>query len=79
MESETRRTDQAAMDKSRLGFKDQLARKVEALTEFTKAKDLTSKGEHQQQRKCSQCGKTYLGQQNSDTCGPACRVAKHRA
>jgi hypothetical protein len=45
---------------------------------FQKAKDLVSKGEHQQHRKCSQCGKGYLGQKNSDTCGDACRKAKSR-
>lgn len=52
-----------------------LAKRVE----LAKAKDLITKGEHQQKRKCSQCGKSYLGQKNSDTCSGACRVAKHRA
>lgn len=47
--------------------------------EFAPAKDLSTKGEHQQKRKCSQCGKGYLGQQNSDTCGPTCRKRKSRA
>lgn len=55
--------------------KDQLSAKVE---EFAPAADLKTKGEHQQKRKCSQCGKGYLGQKNSDTCSGACRVAKHR-
>lgn len=40
--------------------------------------DLKTKGEHQQKRKCSQCGKGYLGQKNSDTCGDACRQRKSR-
>jgi hypothetical protein len=45
---------------------------------FQNNKDLKTKGEHQQRRKCSQCGKSYLGQENSSTCGDACRKAKSR-
>lgn len=40
--------------------------------------DLKTKGEHQSRMKCSQCGKSYLGQKNSSTCGDACRQAKSR-
>lgn len=43
-----------------------------------KAKDLKTKGEHQQRMKCSECGKSYLGQKNSSTCGDKCRQRKHR-
>lgn len=39
---------------------------------------LKTKGEKQQRRKCSQCGKSYLGQMNSSTCGDACRKRKSR-
>lgn len=46
--------------------------------ELAVAKDLSSKGEHQQRRKCSECGKGYLGQENSSTCGPTCRKRKSR-
>jgi len=56
--------------------KNELNSRVE---EFAPASDLKTKGEHQQKRKCSQCGKGYLGQKNSDTCGSACRMAKSRA
>lgn len=40
--------------------------------------DLKTKGEHQERRKCAMCGKSYLGQKNSSTCGDACRKAKSR-
>lgn len=43
-----------------------------------KAKDLSTKGEHQQRMKCSECGKSYLGQKNSSTCGDKCRQRKSR-
>lgn len=43
-----------------------------------KAKDLSTKGEHQSRMKCSQCGKSYLGQKNSSTCGDKCRQRKSR-
>ena len=56
--------------------KNELKAKIET---FAPAADLKTKGEHQQKRKCSQCGKSYLGQKNSDTCGSACRMRKSRA
>lgn len=56
--------------------KNELKAKID---EFAKASDLKTKGEHQQKRNCSQCGKSYLGQQNSDTCGATCRKRKSRA
>lgn len=43
-----------------------------------KAKDLSTKGEHQSRMKCSECGKSYLGQKNSSTCGDKCRQRKSR-
>lgn len=50
-----------------------------SVTELGNNSDLKTKGEHQEKRKCSQCGKGYLGQKNSDTCGDACRQRKSRA
>lgn len=52
---------------------------VRRVTELARASDLKTKGEHQQRRKCSVCGKSYLGQENSSTCGDACRQRKSRA
>lgn len=43
-----------------------------------KAKDLSTKGEHQQRMKCTQCGKSYLGQKNSSSCSDKCRQRKSR-
>ena len=49
------------------------------VTELGNNSDLKTKGEHQQKRKCAMCGKSYLGQKNSSTCGDACRQRKSRA
>lgn len=59
----------------RIAIRDTLNKRV---TELAAAKDLKTKGEHQQRRKCSQCGDSYLGQANSSTCGDKCRQAKSR-
>lgn len=40
--------------------------------------DLKTKGESQQRRKCSECGRTYLGQEHSSTCSDKCRKRKQR-
>lgn len=63
--------------------REELIARVEASTateEFRsgKAKDLKTKGEHQQRMKCTECGKSYLGQKNSSTCGDKCRQRKSR-
>ncbi len=50
--------------------KEELMQRVEAA--------LKTKTEHQQRRKCSECGKGYLGQANSSTCGDKCRQRKSR-
>jgi hypothetical protein len=39
---------------------------------------LKTKDQKQNRRKCSECGKSYLGQANSSTCGPTCRSRKSR-
>lgn len=49
------------------------------ILELAAAKDLKSKGEHQQRHSCSECGKKYLGQKNSSTCGDTCRQRKSRS
>lgn len=65
--------------------KEALAARVEdiynSVTELARGKDdsLKTKDQKQERRKCSQCGKSYLGQKNSDTCGPACRMKKSRS
>lgn len=37
-----------------------------------------TKTETQKRMKCTECGKGYLGQSNSSTCGPTCRQRKSR-
>jgi hypothetical protein len=37
-----------------------------------------TKQEKQKRKKCSECGKGYLGQEGSSTCGPTCRKRKSR-
>lgn len=51
-----------------------------ARVELAAAEDLkdSKKDQHQQRRKCSECGKSYLGQKNSSTCGDKCRQRKSR-
>lgn len=50
-----------------------------ARVELAVSKDnLKTKDQHQQKRKCSVCSKSYLGQENSSTCGPTCRKRKSR-
>ena len=49
------------------------------VTQFKASKDnLKTKDEHQERMKCSECGKSYLGQKNSSTCGDKCRQRKSR-
>lgn len=63
--------------------REELVKRVEAVSETEtfrsgKAKDLKTKGEHQQRMKCSECGKSFLGQKNSSTCSDKCRQRKSR-
>lgn len=54
--------------------KDALLYRVEAaISDHYKTKQ-----EKQQRRKCSVCGKGYLGQEGASTCGPTCRKRKSR-
>ena len=52
-----------------------------ARVELARGKDdsLKTKDQRQNRRKCANCGKSYLGQKNSSTCGDACRQQKHRS
>lgn len=47
---------------------------------FARGRDdsLKTKDQKQERRKCSECGKSYLGQKNSSTCGDKCRQRKSR-
>lgn len=56
----------------------ELSRRVNEIVELQNNPDLKTKGEHQQRRKCTECGKSYLGQAHSSTCGDACRKRKQR-
>lgn len=58
--------------------KQELANRVEEC--FARGRDdsLKTKDQKQNRRKCSECGKSYLGQANSSTCGDACRQRKSR-
>lgn len=37
-----------------------------------------TKKETQKRKKCSECGKGFLGQDGASTCGPKCRMRKSR-
>lgn len=56
-------------------------RKLElaARVDLAVADNYKTKKQTQKRMTCSQCGKKYLGQENSSTCGPACRTAKSRS
>lgn len=60
--------------------KQELAARVDAITELARGVDdsLKTKDQKQQRKKCSECGKSYLGQANSSTCGGTCRSRKSR-
>lgn len=46
--------------------------------EFAKG-DYKTKNNTEKRKKCSQCGKGFIGRSDQSTCSGACRVAKHRA
>lgn len=65
--------------------REELVARVEAVTELyteelARGKDdsLKTKDQKQNRRNCSECGKSYLGQKNSSTCGDKCRQRKSR-
>lgn len=49
-----------------------------ARVELAVSDNYKTKKETQERMKCSECGKGYLGQKNSSTCGPTCRKRKSR-
>lgn len=58
--------------------KEELMNRVQNILKGSVEAALKTKTEHQQRRKCSECGKGYLGQKNSSTCGDKCRQRKSR-
>lgn len=64
-----------------MSAKEERRAKLVEKVELAAAEDLkhSKKDQHQQRRKCSVCGKSYLGQENSSTCGDACRQKKSRS
>lgn len=55
-------------------FKQALAERINLAV----ADKYKTKTETQKRKKCTICGKGYLGQDNSSTCGSACRKRKSR-
>lgn len=79
--SQGRQPDDAGIERSRRGFKEQLSQKI-AIT-LAKSRSLAdnmgTKDYHQGKQTCSECGTTFHGKGNADTCSVACRVAKSRS
>lgn len=46
--------------------------------ELAIADQYKTKQEKQKRKKCSECGKGFLGQDGASTCGPTCRKRKSR-
>lgn len=57
--------------------KEALAARVEELAYRTD--NMKTKDNHQKKKKCSECGKGFLGQSDATTCGPTCRKRKSRS
>lgn len=62
-------------DGNREAMRKELASRVEAAI----SDNYKTKQETQKRKKCTVCGKGYLGQVGASTCGPTCRKRKSRA
>lgn len=60
------------------GHRESMRKELSARVEAAIADGYKTKKETQKRKKCSMCGKGYLGQDNSSTCGPTCRKRKSR-
>lgn len=75
--SQGRQPDDAGIERSRRGFKEQLAQKM-AVT-LAKADGYANKNNTEKMRTCSQCGDGFHGRADQDTCSTKCRMAKSRS
>lgn len=59
-------------------IREEIRQELENRVTLAIADGYKTKQEKQKRKKCSECGKGFLGQDGASTCGPKCRMRKSR-